>query len=248
MADVQDHYDEHLGRIYEWMAGPFEEACVPSASLFEELALQPGESGVAVDLGCGHGLQALPLAKRGFQVVAIDLCAELLDDLASRSGALLIETASADIMDFERHAPARVDLVVCMGDTLPHLPVLSDVESLVGRIRSVLVPGGCFVATFRDYVSSPLQGNARFIPVRSDDRRILTCLLEYMENFVRVNDLLHERTDSGWDLTVSSYDKLRLDPRWLADVLRTSGMRVVLERTERGLVTVVAKSPGEPAV
>ncbi|MFQ5744910.1 MAG: class I SAM-dependent methyltransferase, partial [Acidobacteriota bacterium] len=130
-----------------------------------------------------------------------------------------------------------------MGDTPPHLPTLNDVEKLVGRIGSVLVPGGLFVATFRDYVSSPLQGDARFIPVRSDGRRMLTCFLEYLDDFVRVHDLVHERTDSGWDLTVGSYEKLRLDPHWLAEVAQTAGLQIVLERTERGLVTLSAKSP-----
>ena len=74
MAEVREHYDEHLGPIYEWMAGPFESACLPSSRLFERLGLQPGSSGVAVDLGCGHGLQALPLAKRGYRVIAVDSC------------------------------------------------------------------------------------------------------------------------------------------------------------------------------
>ncbi len=36
MTEVHKHYDEHLGPIYEWMAGPFETACVPSMRLFEE--------------------------------------------------------------------------------------------------------------------------------------------------------------------------------------------------------------------
>ena len=56
MTDVRSRYDEHLGPIYEWMAG-FEAACAPNTQVFEELGLQPS-GGVAVDLGCGHGLQA----------------------------------------------------------------------------------------------------------------------------------------------------------------------------------------------
>jgi len=242
VAKVQDHYDDHLGPIYEWMAGPFEEACIPSARLFEELDIGPFDSGVAVDLGCGHGLQAIPLARRGFRVVAIDTCGELLTALASRAGDLPIETIDADIADFERHSPPRVDLVVCMGDTLTHLPSLADVERLVGRIGAVLDPGGHFVATFRDYVSNPLSGDARFIPVRSDDRRILTCFLEYLDDRVRVHDLVQEADESGWRTTVSSYEKLRVDPSWLTRVAQRSGLEPVLERTTRGMVTWAARS------
>ncbi|HIF99305.1 MAG TPA: class I SAM-dependent methyltransferase [Myxococcales bacterium] len=247
MADVRTHYDEHLGPIYDWMAGPFETASMQSTQLFEELQLQPGDAGVAVDLGCGHGLQAMPLAKRGFRVVAIDLCTELLGKLDVRADTLPIETVRADILDFQDHTPPRVDLVVCMGDTLTHLRSLDDVKVLIGRIVSVLVPGGLFVTTFRDYVSNPLEGDTRFIPVRSDGHRSLTCFLEYLDDSVRVHDLVHERSPSGWALTVSSYEKLRLDPRWLTEIARESGLQIVLERTTRGLVTFAVKSSNEVA-
>lgn len=46
--------------------------------------------------------------------------------------------------------------------------------------------------SFRDY-SVPLQDEKRFIPVRSDEGRILTCFLEYSEDSVLVHDILHER-------------------------------------------------------
>ena len=247
MANVQNHYDDHLGPIYEWMAGPFEAACAPSAKLFEELALQPGESSVAVDLGCGHGLQALPLARCGFDVIAIDSCRPLIEGLASRGDSVAIEAVHADIMDFERHVPGRVEVVVCMGDTLTHLARIEDVAELVRRVSSILVPGGIFLSTFRDYVSAPLQGDSRFIPVRSDDRRILTCFLEYLNDAsVRVHDLIHEHSESGWALNVSSYEKLRIDPRWFTGLLREAGLRVVLNRSERGLVSFAARSASRP--
>ncbi len=238
MTEVRKHYDEHLGPIYEWMAGPFETACVPSMRLFEELGLEPRSSGVAVDLGCGHGLQALPLAKRGYRVIAIDMCAVLLDQLAARAEAFPIQTVHADIADCGEHIPPQIDLAVCMGDTLTHLRSLGEVADLIRRLASALAPGGVFVATFRDYVSSPLDGDERFIPVRSDENRILTCFLEYREDFVRVHDLVHERSESGWNLTVSSYEKLRLDPHWVAAVAQESGLRIIVDRTERGLVSL----------
>ena len=63
-----------------------------------------------------------------------------------------------------------------MGDTLTHLPQLSSVEQLFSLAAESLGPKGKFIATFRDY-TSPLAGNGRFIPVKSDSDRILTCFL-----------------------------------------------------------------------
>ena len=87
------------------------------------------------------------------------------------------------------------DLVVCMGDTLTHLPDRSVVETLVQDAASALGNEGVFIASFRDYASVELQGASRFIPVRSDARRILTAFLEYEGEIVRVHDLLYERIE-----------------------------------------------------
>ena len=239
--EVSKHYDEHLGPIYAWMTGLFESASLPSTRLFEELGLEPGSSGVAVDLGCGHGLQSVALANLGFRVIAVDACPVLLRQLEVHAASLPVQTIHADIRDCGEHIPPQIDLVVCMGDTLPHLPSLGDVADLIHRFAAALAPGGVFVTTFRDYVSSPLEGHQRFIPVRSDEDRMLTCFLEYQERSVRVYDLIHERSEPGWNLTVSSYEKLRLGPDWVAAAMRESGLRIILDRTDRGVVTLAAR-------
>jgi hypothetical protein len=105
-----------------------------------------------------------------------------------------------------------------------------------------LKPGGIFVATFRDYAARPLEGAGRFIAVRQDDRRILTCFLEYGETTVTVYDILHERTDAGWSLRVSSYPKLRLSPDWARSALQRLGLVATLEAGSRGMVRLVARA------
>ncbi len=242
MVDVQNHYDDHLGPIYEWYTGRFETACEPSCALFDELDLRPLRTRTAIDFGCGHGLQAVPLAQRGYDVIAIDSCRQLLQSLKDRRGKLSIQTLEANITDCWDAIPSQIDLAVCMGDTLTHLSSPDEVDDLVGGIAAALVPGGTFLTTFRDYVSTPLAGNERFIPVRSDENRILTCFLEYHDQHVRVHDVIHERSGTDWNLTVSSYDKLRLDPRGICSVLRDLGLDIVVDRTQRGMATIAARS------
>jgi hypothetical protein len=111
----------------------------------------------------------------------------------------------------------------------------------LGEIAGALAAGGVFVTTFRDYASRQLQGRDRFIPVRSDERRILTCFLEYEAETVNVYDLLHERVETGWQLSVSSYPKLRLDPQWVAGRLEAEGLTVQLETPPRSMAKVVAR-------
>ncbi len=140
----------------------------------------------------------------------------------------------------ENQDPAGV--VVCMGDTLTHLGSQREVSELLDHVASTLAPGGLFITTFRNYVGQPLEGDQRFIAVRADDDRILTCYLEYLEDHVRVHDIVHVRAGHEWQRTVSSYDKLRLDPDWLAMESERRRLKIIIDRAARGMVTLAARS------
>jgi len=117
-------------------------------------------------------------------------------------------------------------VVVCMGDTLPHLPAKADVAALLGEVVRALRPGGDFVVTYRD-LTGELRGTERFIPVRSTEDRLLTCFLEYRDaDTVIVHDLLHTRAEGEWRMAASSYPKLRLSADWLAEQCRSAGLEI----------------------
>jgi hypothetical protein len=126
-----------------------------------------------------------------------------------------------------------------MGDTLTHLPDFPAVDSLLDAAASSLRPGGVFAATFRDYVSRTLQRDDRFIPVRSDDSRILTCFLEYGDDRVTVHDLLHEKEQGRWRQRVSSYCKLRLPPERVIERLTKLGLAIRVDTGMNGMTRVV---------
>jgi SAM-dependent methyltransferase len=195
---------------------------------------------VAVDLGAGFGMHAIPLARRGFNVLAIDACAVLLDQLRAQIDALPIQTIQDDLQSYPRHLSGKPDLVLCMGDTLTHLADEASLVRLIATVSAEISTGGRFVITLRDY-STPLTAEKRFIPVRSDENRILTCFLEYGDSHVTVYDILHERDGSHWNLSVSKYNKLRIAPEWLANSLQENGFAVHQEAGASGMIRFVAR-------
>ena len=239
MATSETHYRTHLGAVYSWMLGDLDAAFARGSREIEDLPL-PAAHGIAVDLGAGLGLHTMALAKRGFEVVAIDNCQALLDDLQSRGGSLPIAIHNADLVEFRRFVTGQAQVIVCMGDTLTHLAALSTVESLLTAVAASLAQGGVFAATFRDYATSELKAERRFILVRADADRIMTCFLEYGDHQVTVNDLLHEKEDGRWRQTVSSYPKLRLAPEWVMSTLSELGLRVTRDATPNRMVRIVA--------
>ena len=243
MASVREHYDGHLGPVYGWMIGDFDVAKEAARTELGAVGISEGAGRVAVDLGAGPGAHAIALAEAGYAVTAIDTCAELLEELRANGGGHVIRCVNDDLLNVRQHCEGAVDVIVCMGDTLTHVVSVQSVERLFEAISETLRPGGVFVATFRDYAAGALEGVGRFIPVRQDDRRILTCFLEYRETTVTVSDLLHERTDAGWALRVSSYSKLRLSPEWTRSTLNRLGLVATLEAGPKGMVRLVAARP-----
>lgn len=240
MSTATEHYAHHLGPVYSWMVGDLEAASARAATELDALGVPKAAHGAAIDLGAGFGLHALPLARRGYSVTAIDSCQTLVEELQGRAAGLPINTVTGDILGFRKYVSKPVEIILCMGDTLTHLPERASVEHLFADVAASLTPGGLFVATFRDYVSAPLQGDRRFIPVRSDENRILTCFLEYGEETLNVHDLLHERAKGQWQQRVSSYRKLRLPPDWVAAKLTEQGLKVRTGPGPAGMVTVAA--------
>lgn len=128
-----------------------------------------------------------------------------------------------------------------MTDTLVSLPDVETAHTLVGDAARRLAPDGRLILTWRDLSVLP-EGDARFLPVRSDIDRILTCFLEPLDDrHVRVHDLLHEREGDGFAQRISSYLKLRLAPDLVDRWLDEAGLAVEVRDLERGMQVRVAR-------
>lgn len=242
MVPAKEHYDQHLGPVYTWMLGDMTAALDDARAELFKLGIDDRAPGIAVDLGAGPGVYSIPLAELGFSVIALDSCAGLLKEIRDREGDYSIQTIEGDLTSFRTYYPGRTGVILCMGDTLTHLPAREAVQQLLKDVKTALNPDGLFVATFRDYMSAPLEGVARFIPVRSDESRILTCFLEYGDTVVTVYDILQDRNELGWSTKVSSYPKLRLEPAWVEAQLQRLGFQTILECGSRGMVRLIGRT------
>lgn len=242
MLSVLKHYEGFLAQRYLWLSGGMEANLRRFEAFFRDNDIVPRKSGIAIDLGAGPGYQSIPLARSGFRVLAFDLSKTLLGFLQAEAADLPIEVHNTDMTSFGTVAPGAVELVICMGDTLPHLPRREDVSQLISEIANHLEPGGRCILSFRN-LNHPLTGLDRFIPVRSDENRIFTCFLDYGPERVMVHDLVYERGQEGWSLHKSAYPKLRLDPEIISGMLTKAGLRTQRPLQERGLVILISRKP-----
>lgn len=245
--DAAAHYRELLAAHYSWMlGGDIEQVARRDREALEALGVPASRTdAVAVDLGCGPGPQTIALADLGFgTVVGVDTSQELLDELAEQArDRPAVHTLNRDLLDAlpEVASPGTVDVVVCMRDTLLHLPDGAAVDRLLAGVASALAPAGTLVLTYRD-LTQELEGTDRFLPVRSDSDRIMLCALDYTStDTVTVNDLVYVRGPDGWQLHKSSYPKLRIAPHDLCRRIEATGLTVAHhERQTDGMWSTVA--------
>ena len=248
MSEVQDHYSVLLAKHYTWMFGtPFATKVAEQMEILEDVlkpAAHNSHLGLAVDLGSGPGFQTFALAEMGYSpVLAVDTSAFLLSELRSHQGNLPLQTICDDILKLNEFvSPATARVIVCMGDTITHLGSKDAVVELLHLVSDALMPGGTFVLSYRD-LSVEATGLDRFIPVYSDENKVMTCFLEFdLPNAVLVHDLVYSRQGEQWLFEKGNYRKLRLPLDWLENVMVRVGFTV--QRGQAGrLVRLVGQKP-----
>lgn len=240
---AQAHYDAFLAANYAWISGRPGDQVRKNKKFFSSHSVMPRNNRSAIDLGAGPGFPSIALAELGYSVTAVDFCQHLLDELRLHAGSLPVETVHDDIRHYPAWAGRHPAIIVCMGDTLTHLPSVEDAGDLVRQCYRELAPGGRLVLTLRDYSREP-DGAEIVIPVQRDAGRIFLCRLHYQEETVRVQDILYSRRQGTWSRSEGTYTKIRIAPGTLAGMLTGAGFTIEYSESSCGMIIVVAKKAG----
>lgn len=103
-----------------------------------------GKPRQVIDLGCGTGSIAIPLAKRGYQVTGVDLSADML---AVAYDKMRREQAQVKWVeqDMRELALPKTDSVLSFCDSLSYLTEEEDVKRTFSLVFEHLHPGGTFL-------------------------------------------------------------------------------------------------------
>lgn len=119
--------------------------------LWEELAER--QAGPVLELGCGTGRVALHLARRGHEVIGLDVDPALLSALEERGAELPVSTLEADARKFELESPAS--LVLAPTHLLQLLAGPEERAEALRCIASALRPGGLLAAAIIEGMPEP---------------------------------------------------------------------------------------------
>ncbi|HWO72474.1 MAG TPA: class I SAM-dependent methyltransferase, partial [Dehalococcoidia bacterium] len=144
--DARPWYETFFGRdylaAYGYLFSP-ERAEEEAAFVFDALALRAGDE--VLDLCCGQGRHAVPLARRGCKVTGLDLSQQYLDllaDAAAKAG-VEVETVRSDMREIPFEA--RFDAVINMFSSFGYLETEAEDARVLRAVARALKPGGRFL-------------------------------------------------------------------------------------------------------
>ena len=199
--------DYHLLFQDWWEAAEWHGAAIDR--LLTTLDVHPGAQ--LLDCTCGIGTQALPLARRGYQVLGTDISRSAIDRgrREAEERRIGVEFAVCDIRDVGTLASSPFDAVLACDNSLPHLRTEADLIAALRSIRMCLSQGGVFVASIRDYDALSIDRPSGVAPVTYHShgrRRVVGQAWQWSDDGDTVLVMLFILQEKLRDWTCSSWD------------------------------------------
>ena len=160
-GDAAQFYDalaEYYDLIFEdWDASMARQGAALEQLIRAELGIAGPETARVLDVACGIGTQALPLALRGFQVTGRDISAGAIARLRREAEArqVVIDATVADMRHVAASVKSPFDVVLACDNSLPHLLTAADIVTALRECHKTLRRGGLLLCTVRDYDTVP---------------------------------------------------------------------------------------------
>jgi SAM-dependent methyltransferase len=183
------------------------------------------------DLAAGVGTQAIPLRRRGHQVVAADLARRAVKRaLTEAAGRGLRLTGACGDFTAVPLRDGSVDLVIACDNSLPHLHDEAAILTALREFHRCIRPGGGCLLTMRDYGPPPPAGTREVRPYGEHplgDRTLQACQVWHWRG--AHYDLTLEIVDVGNGSVVFSHSAtyFAISPGRMLALLEAAGFAAV---------------------
>ncbi|RUL51092.1 class I SAM-dependent methyltransferase [Lysinibacillus antri] len=168
------------------------------ALTFVEKHFQQGES--LLDIGAGTGNMALALAEKGFIVKASEPDEEMVDIIRTKveAKAFPISIYSETMQQIEAIG-GFFDGILCVGNTLPHLKNLLEIQEFLGGCFNKLHAGGRLILQLVNYDHVLANDNFTFPVIEKEDFTFTRHYTKQEDNILftsklKVEDVENENT------------------------------------------------------
>lgn len=188
-----------------------------------------GKPELILDMACGTGSLTLEMAKRGYDMIGIDMSSDMLScamDKSAQAGLSPLWVCQ-DMRAFELYG--TMDAILCSMDSLNYITNGEDMEQVFTLVRNYLNPGGLFIFDMNTpYKLEHVLGDNLFYEIRDDvtylwktcyHAEAAICSFE-LTFFVREAEDIYRRLDEEQKQRAWEINDIRL-------ALQESGMELV---------------------
>lgn len=203
-----------------------------------------------LDCSCGSGLQAIGLAKEGYEVEGGDLSANMIDKAKQSAveAGVSINFKQVDFRNLKQYYSGEYDAVISWGNSIPHLMNDADILLALRNIYSCTKSGGIALFELRNY-DLMLKEKPRFSPMRINDvkdniRYSIIYVFDYLDSKIRFNILyLIEDLKTGEKrMETESVDYNPVRKAQFMGLLRKAGFKKIsVEENNRNIRYVAEK-------
>ncbi len=150
----------------------------------------------AVDMGCGTGVHAIALAQLGVDVTGVDVSEGMLGKARMHAAEIgvTVEFLHGDFLAGIPRPPA--DLILCLGNSLPHLESRDALAEALGHWRALCAEGRHVVIQLLNY-RRVLARRERIVNIRRDGPETIVRFYDFLADALQFNILSIRDTENG---------------------------------------------------
>ena len=150
-----------------------------------------------LDLGCGTGIITLELARRGYDMIGVDISAEMLGELRAKTGSENVLLLMQDMRELDLYG--TVQGTVCTFDCLNYLSDTADLKAALSSVALFTEPGGIFVFDVNTaYAYEQVYGHNCYVYEDGGDMLVWQNFYSPSTKKCRFELTLFETTESGY--------------------------------------------------
>ena len=137
----------------------------------------------AVDVACGIGRHAVVMSQMGIRAVGADMSAAMLQKAQAFAKQAGVQTQwiNCPMQELSQHIKEKFDIVLCLGNSLPHILSQDDLDKTISGFAQILRPGGILLIQLLNYHR-----------ILKDKKRIVAVTRNNNNEYIRFYDFLRD--------------------------------------------------------
>ena len=158
-----------------------------------------------IDVACGTGRHVIAMSRMCIQAVGADVSKGMLDRaiVAAKEADVKARWVNCPMQELSQHVKEKFDIVLCLGNSLPHILSQEDLDKTISGFSEVLRPGGILLIQLLNY-HRILKENNRIVAITKSSNNEYVRFYDFLPKLIQFNLLKIEWQGKQSKHTVAS--------------------------------------------